>query len=111
MKGAERKAAIAAYKEQKVVAGIYAIRCVPTGKAWVGSAPNLATIQNRIWFQLRQRASTNRVLQAAWEEAGADAFTFEVIEAIDEENSTYFQAAALKERLQHWRAALKAELA
>ncbi len=111
MKGAERKAAIAAYKEQKVEAGIYAVRCMPTGRVWVGSAPNIATIQNRIWFQLRQRANTNRALQAAWDEAGTDAFTFEIVEALDEEKSAYFQAAALKERLQHWREKLGAELA
>lgn len=110
MKGTERKAAIAAYKERKVVAGIYAIRCAPTGKVWVGSAPNLDTIQNRIWFQMRQTASTNRALQAAWDEAGADAFSFEIVEKLDEENSAYFQAAALKERLQHWRTTLGAEL-
>jgi hypothetical protein len=110
MKGAERKAAIAAYKEQKVVAGIYAVRCIPTGEIWLGSAPNLGTIQNRIWFALRQSASANRALQAAWNESGADAFSFEVVERLDEETSPCFQAAALKDRLQHWRAALEAEL-
>jgi hypothetical protein len=110
MKGAERKAAVAAYKEQKVVAGIYAVRCLPTAKVWVGGAPSLATIQNRIWFMLRQNASANRALQAAWNEAGADAFSFEIVEKLDEESSPYFQAAALKDRLEHWRAALEAEL-
>jgi hypothetical protein len=110
MKGAERKAAIAAYKEQKVVAGIYAVRCLPRAKVWVGSAPNLGTIQNRVWFALRQNASANRALQAAWNEAGADAFSFEIVERLEEEISAYFQAAALKDRLQHWRAALEADL-
>jgi hypothetical protein len=110
MKGAERKAAIAAYKEQKVIAGIYAVRCVPTGKLWIGSAPNLATIQNRVWFALRQNAGANRALQSAWNESGADAFTFEIVERLDEESSPYFQATALKDRLQYWRSELKAEL-
>jgi hypothetical protein len=110
MKGAERKAAIAAYRERKVVAGIFAVRCVPTGKVWVGGAPNLETIQNRIWFVLRQNAGTNRALQSAWNEAGADAFAFEIVERLDEETSSYFQAAALKDRLQHWRSQLGAEL-
>lgn len=110
MKGAERKAAVAAYKEQKVTAGIYAVRCIPTSKVWIGSAPNLATIQNRIWFMLRQDASTNRALQSAWNELGADAFAFEIVEKLDEETSSYFQAAALKDRLQHWRTTLEAEL-
>ena len=110
MKGAERKAAIAAYKEKKVVAGIYVVRSVPTGKVWIGSAPNLDTIQNRIWFALRQNANNNRALQSAWNELGANAFAFEIVERLDEETSSYFQAAALKDRLQHWRSALDAEL-
>ena len=110
MKGPDRKAAIAAYKEEKVIAGIYAVRCLPTAQVWVGSAPNLATIQNRIWFMLRQNASANRTLQAAWNELGADAFSFEIVERLDEETSPYFQAAGLKDRLQYWRAALEAEL-
>jgi hypothetical protein len=38
----DRKAAIAAYKERKTVAGIYVIRCAASGGAWVGQAPNLA---------------------------------------------------------------------
>jgi hypothetical protein len=110
MKGAQRKAAIAAYKERKTVAGIYSVRCLPTGKLWVGSAPNPGTIQNRVWFALRQNAGGNRALQAAWNELGPEAFAFEVIERLDEESSPYFQAAALKERLQHWRTALAAEV-
>lgn len=109
MKTIDRKAAVAAYKEQKVAAGIYAVRCLPTGRVWVGSAPNLATIQNRIWFGLRQNAAGNRALQAAWNEHGAEAFAFEVVETLDEENSAYFQAAALKDRLKHWQAELGAE--
>ncbi|MET4040164.1 hypothetical protein ABIC03_001849 [Bradyrhizobium sp. RT6a] len=44
----DRKAAIAAHKERKTVAGVYVVRCAASGEAWVGQAPNLDTIQNRI---------------------------------------------------------------
>jgi hypothetical protein len=44
-KGEDRKAAIAAYKERKSVAGIYVIRCAASGEAWVGQAPNLDTFR------------------------------------------------------------------
>jgi hypothetical protein len=110
MKGPERKAAIAAYKERKAVAGIYSVRCVPTGRLWVGSAPDLDTIRNRIWFALRQNAGGNRALQSAWNDLGADAFAFAVVERLDEKTLPYFQATALKERLEHWRSALSADL-
>jgi hypothetical protein len=50
MKIDDRKAAIAACKKRKTAAGIYAVRCAPTGQTWVGQTLNLETIQNRIWF-------------------------------------------------------------
>ena len=50
----DRKAAIAAYKERKTVAGIFVIRSQASAERWVGAAPNLEKIQNRIWFTLRQ---------------------------------------------------------
>ena len=62
MKNERRKAAIAAYKERKVVAGIYAVRCNPTGERWLGAAPNIATVQNRVWFGLQMGTSPHRRL-------------------------------------------------
>ena len=53
-----RKAAVAAYKERKAEPGIYAVRCMASGQAWVGGAPDLATIWNRVSFTLRQGVST-----------------------------------------------------
>ena len=85
MKGDARKAAIAAYKERKSVAGIYAVRCRATGAVWVGQTPTLDTIQNRIWFTLRLGNNPNRALQQAWTAHGADSFAFEVVERLPEE--------------------------
>lgn len=109
MHGHERKAATAAYKERKAAAGIYALRCVPSGACWVGRAPDLEKIQNRVWFSLRQDSHPHRNLQAAWREHGPDAFTFEIIEKIKDEEAAYLRERILKERLAHWLAALKAE--
>lgn len=64
MNGRDRKAAVAAYKDRKVVAGIYAVRCVPTGQQWVGGAPDLSTVRNRIWFGLRLGSDPHPSLQA-----------------------------------------------
>jgi hypothetical protein len=108
MKGASRKAAIAAYKERKSVAGIYALRCRATGDVWVGQCPALDTIQNRIWFTLRLGNNPNPGLQTAWNSHGADSFAFEVVERLPEEESSYVRNAALKERLAHWQTSLRA---
>jgi hypothetical protein len=104
----DKKAAIAAYKERKTAAGIYAVRCAASGQVWVGQTPNLDTIQNRIWFSLRVGNSPHRDLQKAWSADGGDHFTFEALERLDDEESPYIRDALLKERVAHWRSALNA---
>ncbi|HVJ55742.1 MAG TPA: GIY-YIG nuclease family protein [Aliidongia sp.] len=105
----DRKAAIAAYKERKSVAGIYAVRCTATGQVWVGQAPNLDTIKSRLWFGLRHGGCTNPALQRAWTVCGADSFTFEPLERLAEETFAYVRNALLRERSIHWRAQLGAQ--
>lgn len=104
----ERKAAVSAYKERKVEAGIYAIRCSASGETWVGSAPDLSTIQNRQFFTLRQGGNMAKTMQAAWNEHGADAFTFEVLETLPEEDMALSRDRRLKELLADWAAELGA---
>jgi hypothetical protein len=104
-----RRQAVRDYKERKVPAGIYVVRCVVTGEAWVGQSPNLAQQQNRIWFGLKQGAHPNRGLLAAWAAHGEAAFSFEVLEIIDDEGLEAFgRASLLKDRDAHWREALGA---
>ena len=45
-----RRRAIRAYKDRKLVMGIYAIRCAASGQVWVGQSRTLDTIENRLWF-------------------------------------------------------------
>jgi len=97
----DRKAAIAAYKEQKTIAGIYVVRCAATSETWVGQSPNLENIQNRIWFSLRQGNHTCRSLQAAWTTHGPDGLTFAECERLEEEEMAYVRDALLKERWDH----------
>jgi hypothetical protein len=106
MKGDDRKAAIAAYKKRKNVAGIFAVRCAATSQAWVGQTLNLDTIQNRIWFSLRMGSNSNRDLQSAWSAHGAEQFTFEPLELLKDEELPYVRDALLKERFVHWRSLL-----
>ena len=105
----DRKAAIAAYKERKTVAGIFVVRCTATSETWIGQSPNLEKIQNRIWFSLRQGSHTCRSLQAAWTTHGPDSLTFEECERLEQEETAYIQNALLKERALHWRSQLNAE--
>ena len=104
-----RKALLRAYKERKVEAGIYAVRCAATAQTWVGATPDLATRQSGIWFTLRQGLHREASLQAAWNAQGGEAFVFEAVEAIDSEGLDRFgRDSRLKDRRDHWVAALNA---
>ncbi|WP_029004198.1 GIY-YIG nuclease family protein [Azorhizobium doebereinerae] len=107
----DRKAAIAAYRERKVPAGIYAVRCAAVPTPWIGAAPNLDMIRNRIWFTLRHGSHTNPAMQAAWLSHGAESFRLEILEVLPEEDVAYVRGRLLKERLTHWRAVLDAPAA
>lgn len=102
MRTEDRKAALSAYKERKVESGIYAVRCTASREIWVGSAPDLSTIRNRLWFTLRQGASTHTSLQEAWTRHGAEAFNFEVVDRIEDEPNGYVRSRRMKERLERW---------
>lgn len=104
----ERKAAVAEYKKRKAAAGIYAVRCSRSGEIWVGRALDLETIQTRLWFGLRTDAKIHPAMQAAWNQHGADSFSLEPLEAIEDDLSAYARDATLKDRLAHWRAELNA---
>jgi hypothetical protein len=108
MDRSERKAAVAAYKERKTVAGLYAVRCAATGAEWVGAAPDLSTIWTRRTFALRQGAETNKALQSAWNTHGPENFAFRILEEIDLDEIPYGRERALKEGVAHWREMLGA---
>lgn len=103
MQGDGRKAVIAAYKARKVESGIYVVRCGPSEQLWVGSAPDLSTIQNRLWFTLRHGSNSHRSLQDAWSDHGSEAFTFDVVERLTgNDDPGYIRAAALKSLHAQW---------
>ena len=109
MDKAQKRAAAAAYKEQKAQAGVFAVRCAASGEVWVGATATLDTIKTRLWFVFKQRASTRPDAQAAWNEHGEASFSFEPLETFDEETATLMQREWLKDRAAHWRAQLGAK--
>ena len=109
MRNEARRAAVAAYKERKSTAGIYLLRCEPSGQCWIGRAPDLASIENRLRFTLRHHSHTHRGLQAAWDAHGSEAFRLDELERLEEESLAYIRDRLLNERLGHWQAKLGAE--
>ena len=109
MQDQDRRAAIAAYKERKPAAGIYALRCAASGAVWVGQTLTLGTVWNRHLFALRLGNARPAALQTAWNTHGEAAIGFDVLEELPEEELDFARDALLKDRLAHWRAALQAQ--
>jgi hypothetical protein len=109
VKREERKAAVAAYKDRKVVAGVYIVRCAPTDQRWVGCAPDLTMIWNRLTFSLRQGSERHPSLQPAWRAHGAESFTFDIVERVDADELVYGRDRALRDRRDRWCETLRAE--
>lgn len=104
----DKRAAKAAYRERKPAAGIYAVRCTATGQVWVGHTPTLETVQNRLWFMLRQNGHPDAALQRAWNERNGAGFAFEELERVKEDDLSFAGDGALKDRAASWRATLGA---
>jgi hypothetical protein len=98
----QRKAAVAAYRERKTMAGIYAVICHASDLRWIGRAPNLSTVQNRLWFTLGQGSHPHQALQAAWNQHGPNAFSLDIIERLEDVTMAYVRDAILRDRLSHW---------
>jgi hypothetical protein len=102
MSTARKKDMVREYKERKVRPGIFAVRCVADQALWTGASRDLDSQQNGIWFQLKMGNHMNRALQQAWNSHGAEAFAFEILEEVADENPELIDLL-LKEREAQWR--------
>lgn len=104
-----RRDAARDYKERKVAAGIFSLRCAATGETWVGAARNLDQ-KNGLMFSLRLGSHRNRALQTAWNAHGGEAgVAYELVEELNDEKLTPLgREDWLKAREAHWLQALNA---
>ena len=78
------------YKETLRPMGIFQIRNMKNEKVFVGSSVNLDGIFNRHRFALNAGSFQSKILQADWNELGAENFAFEVLEEVfPRENPDY----------------------
>ena len=103
---ADRKAQVAAWKERRVTAGVYALRCPAADGLWIGRAPDISTIERRIRFTLRSGGSAQRDLQAAFAAHGDDALSFEVLERLEPDADGPVPEFLLRSRHEAWLARL-----
>ena len=104
----QKKEAIHKFKERKSPLGVFAVRCAPTGRVWVGTSRNLNAARNGIWFSLRIDGHRDRALQDEWNAQGEHAFVYEVLETLEDDLSPLLLPDVLKDRKQHWMRELNA---
>jgi group I intron endonuclease len=68
------------------ISGIYAIHNHITGKTYYGSGIDVANRKASHFWQMRSQRHKNHLLQADFDEYGADSFEFELVEKIDEQD-------------------------
>lgn len=71
-----------AYKQTHTQMGIFQIRNLVNEKVLVGSSLNLPGALNLNKFQLVMGNHQNRLLQAEWQEFGAERFVFEILDEL-----------------------------
>ena len=106
MSNARKKELLREYKETAQRAGVFAVCCGT--QRWTSTSRNLEKQQNSLWFQLRMNGFPNPDVQKAWNANGADAFSYEVLEEVKDDNALIV-GELLKEREAVWRKELGAD--
>jgi group I intron endonuclease len=99
----DKKALIREYKETQRPMGVYQVRNTVNGKLLIGTSVDLPSILNRERAQLRLGGHRNRALQQDWNEHGAEAFEFEILDTLPPSDKPgYKPADDLKELEALW---------
>lgn len=70
------------YKEMKIEAGVFQIKNTRNGKVLLGSTTNLRGPFNKHRFMLSIGKHDSQALQKDWNDHGAEAFAFEILEKV-----------------------------
>ena len=79
----DRKTLIREYKETARPMGVYCVRNSTNGKILIGAANDLPARLNRHQAQLKMGLHPVKALQRDWNELGAEAFVFEVLDTLE----------------------------
>lgn len=83
--------------------GVFRVLNTVNGKSFVGTSVDLPSMLNRQQSQLRMNGHPNKVLQKDWNELGAEAFVFEILDTLTvPERADYDPAADLRALEELW---------
>jgi len=82
-----RKEKINAYKQRRLIGGIYQIRNLINGKCLLQSTTDLAGSKNRFDFSCYTGSCISYKLQKDWTAFGKDSFVFEILEELTQKET------------------------
>jgi hypothetical protein len=105
-----RKEIINEYKKRKLCGSVYTMTNTLSGKYLIGHTANLKSVQNHFQFAMTTGSTVHPKLQKDWDKLGAQAFTLEVLEKLEQrpDQSQAEFMDDLKTLEQVWRANLDA---
>lgn len=90
--------------------GVYRVHSKASGYGVLGASRDLPSILNRHRAQLSLGGHPDKALQAEWDEVGADAFVFEVLDTLKPvDDPAYDPAADLAALAEMWQERLAQE--
>jgi len=92
-----------------VLLGAYAVRCIATGRVWVGASRNLDATRNGCWYCLRNGLHQDKSLQDEWNTQGESDFQYEILDELENDVHPLAVADLLKEKKNFWIARLNAQ--
>ena len=80
----ERKALSKAYRERRMLGGVYTITNRASGQYLLDHAADLASVRNRFAFAVTTNSAMHPKLRADWDALGADSFALDVREELEQ---------------------------
>ena len=70
------------YKNRTVIGGVYCIKCNGNGYMWIKSTTDMAGQKNKFEFSISTHSCLEPRMYKEWEQYGAEAFSFVILEEI-----------------------------
>ncbi|ADJ26571.1 ArsR family transcriptional regulator [Dehalogenimonas lykanthroporepellens BL-DC-9] len=82
-----RKDLINAYKQRKIIGGVFKVTNTTNGRYLLDSAPDIQARQNAFNFSVTTNNPFDYKMRKDWQEHGASAFTFEILDTLEKKET------------------------
>lgn len=86
MENLTRKALKDQYKNRVLTGGIYRIQCIGDDSFWLRTSLDMQGSKNRFAFSKTTNSCPEICMLKAWEQYGATAFSFEIVEELEKKD-------------------------